>query len=270
MNSLGHLFYTWLRIDGIYDVEFQLQDFYEGSEIRIYGDYNLVSNKDSIVLEVFGVNSGWISIDKTNFTGIVNEEDWDWEGDYSRRYIHTFTDFAGNITQNYSDMPPNYVSVDLATLISSEPISKIRVYYKNTPSDFNYMSRINKVELISTQTVVNTYDTEGSINPLAIIHIEPITVNDVFSNQFAVYIKNTGDTPVTNVEIYSYDNDWIQFNLSPIVYPDAWTIRDQNNPLAVTDNIDPGSNAIVYIRAVNIDSRPHTKDLVVKGICTFS
>jgi hypothetical protein len=166
-------------------------------------------------------------------------------------------------------MPPNYISINLVTTISSEPISKIRVYYKNTPSDFNYMSRINKVELISTQTIVNAYDTAINPIPLSIVQIEPITINDVFSNQFAVYIRNEGDTPVTDVTIYAYDNDWIQFNLDPTMYPDAWTIRTQDNPLIVSSSIDPGNNAIVYVRAVNIDSRPHAKDLVIKGICAL-
>jgi hypothetical protein len=132
------------------------------------------------------------------------------------------------------------------------------------------MSRINKVELLTTQTIVNAYDSALSETPLSIIHIEPITVDDVFSNQFAVHIKNMGDTPATGIIIYAYDNDWIQFNLDPTLFPNAWTIRDQNDPLPVASIIEPGMSAIVYIRAVNIDSRPHTKDLVVKGVYSLT
>ena len=84
-----------------------------------------------------------------------------------------------------------------------------------------------------------------------------------------MYIRNDGDTPATNVVIYAYDNDWIQFNLNPTLYPDNWTIRDQSNPYPVINSLNPGSSTTVYVRAVNIDSRPHNKDLVVKGIYTF-
>jgi hypothetical protein len=271
MNQLGHIFYTWLRIDGQYDIEFQLQDFYDGSEIRIYGDYTLLQNKNNIILQVFGINSGWVTINSSNYTTVTNEIGWDWDGDYSRRYVHMFIDSMGNTAYNYSELPPNYVSVNLvAGMGGSEPISKIRVAYKNVPEDYNYMSRINKVELISDQNIVDAYDTDVSLTPLSIVHIEPITIDDEFSNQFAVHIKNTGDHPATNVMVYAYGNTWIQFNVNPTLYPDGWTIRNETNPFIVSETINPGLSAVVYIRAVNIDSKPHSTDLVVKGVYAFA
>jgi len=271
MNQLGHILYTWLRIDGVYDVDFQLQDFYDGSEIRIYGDYTLIQNDLNIVVQVFGVTSGWVTIPNTSYSTVINETGWDWDGDYTRRYVHMFIDAQGNVAHKYATLPPNYVSVNLLTgLPSQQPISNIRIYYKNTPSNSNYVSHINQVELISNQTIVDSYDTALGTVPLAIVHMEPLTINDEYSNQFAVYVKNEGDNPATNVVMYAFGNTWIQFNLNPTLTPDAWTIRDENNPFPVATTINPGGSVIVYIRAVNIDERPHSTDLVVRGVYAFA
>ena len=85
-----------------------------------------------------------------------------------------------------------------------------------------------------------------------------------------MHIKNTGDHPATNVTVYAYGNTWIQFNDNPTLHPDAWTIRNELNPFVVAETINPGLSAVVYIRAVNIDSKPHSTDLVVKGVYAFA
>lgn len=270
MNHLGHVFYSWLRIDGKYDVEFQTTDFYDGTEIRIYGDDNLLNNHTGIELQVFTINSGWVDIANTHFTTVANEVGWDWDGEFSRQYVRMFIDQNGDVAYNYSKMPPNYVSVDLEAAIGAHPISKMRIAYKNIPRDYNYVSRINNVELLTDQTTIASYETTNAATPLSIVHIQPITIDDEYSNQFAVYVRNDGDDTATEVQTYAYDNDWLQFNLDPTTYPDQWTIRDQDYPYLITDTLLPGATAVFYIRAVNIDSRPHAKDLVVKGIYTYS
>ena len=270
MNQLGHIFYTWLRIDGIYDVDFELQDFYQGDEIRIYGDYTLIQNVSNLIVQVFGINSGWVTLNTLAYSSVINQISWDWDSDYTRRYVYQFIDQNGNTAYNYSTLPPNYVSINLAAgMGTTEPISNIRVTYRNVPSPSNYVSHINQVQLISDQTIVDSYSTQLSTTPLSIINIQPLVVSDSYSNQFAVFIKNDGDHPATNVVVYMLGNTWLQFNANPTTTPNAWSINDENTPFPVALSIDPGSYAIVYIRAVNIDSNPHTADLVVKGIYAF-
>lgn len=271
INHLGHVFYSWLRINGKYDVEFQLNDFYQGNEIRLYGDYTFLQNWDQAQVSIFDINGNWINIDHLHFTQVTNESGWDWDGQFSRQYVRMFVSTDGIIRYQYSKVPPNYVSIDmLAAMGADRPISKIRVKYQNVPEAYNYMSRINRVEMITDQEIVASYESELATTPLSIIHIDPVNKEDDFSNEFAVFIKNTGSETAKDVQAYVYDNDWVQFNLDPANTPDAWTIRDQNTPFTLVSELPPGGHVILYIRAVNIDSRPHIKDLVVKGIYPYS
>lgn len=268
-NHVGHLFYSWLRIDGEYDVEFQMQDFYQGDEIRIYGDYDYLQNWDNTYVSVFTIGSGWVDLDQSHYTPTINEVDWDWDGAYTRRYIRQFVDASGHVVTQYSKLPPNYLSIDLNAALGGDiPISKIRVKYKNKKRPYNYLTHINRVELITTQTILAGYDSPSSASPLIIVHIQPMTVDENYSNEFGITVKNTGSKPVKDVTTYAWDNDWIQFSLNP-ADPNSWTIRDQDNPFLITSELSAGGQITFYIRAVNIDLRPHIKDLVIKGIYAY-
>jgi len=245
INHLGHLFYSWLRIDGEYDVEYQFNDFYQGSEIRIYGDYTFLQNSENLLIR-------------------------DWDGEYARQYVRMFIDATDNVAYQYSTQPPNYMSVNLfAATGKNRPISKINVSYKNLAKPYNYMSRINKVELMTDQTTLASYDSAPAVTPLSIVHIDPLMVDETYSNEFAVFVKNTGDQTVKDVYAYSFDNTWLQFSLDPGVTT-SWTIRTQKNPFFLASEVLPGNEVIFYIRAVNIDQRPHVQDLVVKGVYPYS
>jgi hypothetical protein len=270
INHLGHVFYSWLRIDGIYDVEFQLNDFYQGTEIRIYGDYTYLQNWDETFISVFDINAGWVELDQAHYTPITNEIGWDWDGEYARQYVRMFIDTTGHVAYQYSTQPPNYLSVDLpAALGNNSPISKIRVTYRNKPKPYNYMSRINKVELVTDQTILASYDDVSNTTPLSIVHIDPLTVDENYSNEFAVFVKNTGDETVKDVYTYAFDNEWLQFTLDPSD-DTSWTIRTQETPFFLAAEILPGDDFVFYIRAVNIDQRPHMQDLVVKGVYPYT
>jgi len=272
MNDLGHIFYSWLRIDGKYDVEYQLEDFYQGDELRIYGDYTFLQNWNNTSVSVYTIDGQWIDVDQSFMTAVTNEIGWDWDGAYERRYRREFVDTTTNdLVVQYSKCPPNYLKVDLQAVFGGDkPISKVRVKYHNKVKPYNYLTHINKVELITYQTTLAGYDSPTSDTPIEIAHIQPIKVDDVYSNALGITIKNTDPAKsVKNVVTYAWDNEWIQFTLDPSD-ANSWTIRDQNNPFFLTDELGANQYMTFYIRAVNIDLRPHLKDLVIKGIYAYS
>jgi len=261
-----------LRIDGKFDVEYQLEDFYQGDELRIYGDYTYLQNWQNTKVSVFTIDGQWKDIDTSYMTAVTNEIGWDWDGAYERRYRREFVDSTTNqLVVQYSKCPPNYLKVDLnAALGANVPISKVRVIYQNTVKPYNYMTHINRVDLITKQEDLAAYDSPSSDTPIEIAHIEPIKVDDVYSNALGITIKNSDTAKsVKNVVVYAWDNNWIQFSMDPSD-SESWTIRDQNNPFFLTEELGPNQYLTFYIRAVNIDLRPHVKDLVIKGIYAYS
>ena len=79
-NHLGHIYYNWIRIDGMYDVEYQLLDFYDVKDARIYTDLEGLNQYDNWELEVFRLNGGW-----TNITTAISDSDhpeWDSQSSY--------------------------------------------------------------------------------------------------------------------------------------------------------------------------------------------
>jgi len=269
MNHVGHLFYSWLRIDGIYDVEFQLDEFVEVEQIRIYGDYNLVENYENLEITFFDIATGWVTVNVGDLTPIVSEIDWDWDGASSRRYIRMFANESGNTTYQYSTQPPNYVLIDLISIFgTSKPMSKVRVYFKNPTKPYNFFSRINKIELLTEQATVAAYDSSSGIVPLDVIYLQPLETHEDYSNAFGVTIKNNNSEPVKKVVAYVFDNDWLQFTLNPDD-DNSWGLKTESIPLEITDELSAGDQIQFYVRAINIDSRPHTKDLVVSGIFPY-
>lgn len=269
INSFGHVFYAWLRIEGKFDVEYQLNDFYQGDEVRIYGDYAFLQQWDNAKVSVFTINNGWVEIDQSNLTPITNETGWDWDSNFMRRYRREFVGATGDIQVQYSKVPPNYLSVDLDSAIGDVPISKIRVFFQNDPKPYNYMSHINRVELITNQVIMAAYDDPNSASPLTIVHIEPLSPEQDYSNEFAIYVRNDGSDTAREVQTYVMNNEWVQFTKDPNDQT-SWTIRDENHPFWLEDELLPGTVTRFYVRAVNIDMRPHLKDLVVKAIYPFS
>jgi hypothetical protein len=264
-NAPGHLFYAWLRINGLFDVEYQLNDFYQVDEVRIYADYTVLQQWQQVEVQVFGIKSGWITIPQDNMTSIINETDWLWDSEYTRQYVKIIPTPEGQLKYSYSKCPPNYIKVDLTSI--GEPISKIRVRYKPLESEVNYIARINKVEAITTQQTLNVYETADSTTPLEIIKLEPIQTGQEYSQEFAVYVKNTGDYPVTDVIAYVMDNQWLEMTLDDS-NPDSWIRYNQDNPLQL-GTLNPGDVVKFYIRGVNIDERPHIQDLVVLGVYPY-
>jgi len=269
MNHVGHLHYSWLRIDGEYDVEFQLEEFTRVDQVRVYGDYNLTNNFSNVEIKIFDISNGWVSISGDDIDVVVNEIDWDWDGISTRRYVRTFTTGTGDTGYQYSKIPPNYVVADLTSIFGAPlPISKVRVYYKNPVRPYNFTSRINKVELLTEQDIIAAYDSPESVTPLDVLYLEPLEVGSEYSNVVGVVIKNNNTDPVTQVIAYLHDNDWLQFTLTP-EDDESWGIKTQSSPLAVTNELSSGGQIQFYIRAINIDDKPHTKDLVVRGIYPY-
>jgi len=269
MNHVGHIYYSWLRIDGIYDVEFQLDEFVQVDQIRVYGDYNLLENYENLEISIFDISAGWITINPTNFQPLVNEVDWDWDGIASRRYVKTFVSVNGDATYQYSKQPPNYVLIDLVTVFgNASPISKVRVYYKNPTKPYNFFSRINKIELLTEQDTVAAYDSPSASTPLEVVYLEPLEVGEDYSNALGVVIRNNNSEPVKNVIAYMFDNDWLQFSMTPDDV-ESWGVKTETNPLSVINELSAGDQIQFYVRAINIDNQPHTKDLVVSGVFPY-
>ena len=263
INHLGHVYYAWLRLDGKYDIEFQLQDFYHASEIRIYGDYEFLNQApERLRVQIFTVNGTWIEIPSSDFNVVINEAGWDYEGDYIRRYRREFVNASGDIQVQYSFCPPNYVQVPISPATA---ISKVRVSYSNEPQPYNYVTRINKVEVLTDQTILALYDSPSAPSPMLQVDLEPITIGDDFTAAFAVYVRNNGTTHARDVIAYVYGNKWVQFT-DDVTDPDSWRIADERHPFQVATDIPPGTYVRFYVRGVNIDLRPHINDLVVKGV----
>lgn len=265
-NELGHLFYSWLRIDGYFDVEYQLNKFYAGDEVRIYTDYTGLQQKSQFTVMVFGIKSGWVAIPQDKIESVLNEYDWDWDSEYTRQYVKIVPRPDGQPAFRYTKVPPNYIKADLTWL--NEPISKIRVIFKPLVKETNYIVRINRVELISGQETLEVVDTPDTGNPLEIIKLEPLKHGQDYSLDFAVYVKNKGDKTVKDAIAYVVDNKWLQMTLNN-EDNSSWYRYNQDNPLYLGD-IDPGATVKFYIRAINIDERPHSQDLVVVGIYPYS
>jgi N-acetylneuraminic acid mutarotase len=268
INHLGHVFYSWIRIDGYYDVEFQLQDFYQGDEIRIYCDYDYLQNWENTSIDVFTITNGWQTINQSYMTPHENEVDWDWDGNYTRQFVRIFLDPFGLPKYQYSKCPPNYLSANLVTSINSMPISKIRVQFKNTPRPYNYMTRISKVELITNQTLLAAYESIDAVQPMDVIFIEPLVITEYSSNAFAVTIRNTNDKVLKDVIAYAYNNDWIQFTATPDIET-SWARKTPENPFYVAKSMSEGGDARFYIRGINVSERPQSKDLVIKGVYPY-
>jgi len=264
-NAPGHLFYAWLRIDGLFDVEYQLNDFYQVDEIRVYADYTVINQWQNVDIEVYAIGYGWVKIPKDKFEPIVNEIDWLWDSEYTRQYVRIIPTPSGLPKFQYTKIPPNYIKIDVSYL--GQPISKIRVRYKPIESETNYIARINRVEAISRQEILNAFDTADSNEPLEIIKLEPIKSDQEYSPEFAVFVKNRGDYPVKDVKVWVVDNQWVQMTLDN-TQPDSWVRYHQDNPLNLGD-MNPGDVKKFYIRGMNIDQRPHTQDLVIVGVYPF-
>jgi len=259
INHLGHVYYAWLRLDGVFDVEFQLSDFYDANEVRVYGDYTFLEQASNMEIYVFTVNGTWELLDPASYSVVINEAGWDYEGDYIRRYKREFVSASGDIVTQYSYCPPNYVSAT----ITAPAVSKVRVRFKNEPRPYNYVSRINKVELLTDQDVLAMYDSPGASSPILQVNLEPITTADETTNAFAVYVKNTGTSDVKDVVAYVFGNKWVQFAEDTA---GPWALANEEHPFYVAASIAPGAYARFYVRGVNIDLRPHMDDLVVKGV----
>jgi N-acetylneuraminic acid mutarotase len=269
INHLGHIFYSWLRIDGEYDVEFQLHNFYQGNELRIYCDHTFLMNWTNINVQVLTINSGWRTVPQNCMQSVENEIDWGWDSNYTRRYVRIVIDAFGAPKYQYSKCPPNYLSIDLIEAIGQTPVSHIRVSYKNTPKSYNYLSRINKVELITLQEHLTEYEYEGSTTPVDVLEIESITIDESYSEYVTVALKNTGSETIRDVIAYVFNNDWLQFSATPTV-EDSWIRCNPSLPFNVAASIDSGAYATFYIRGINITDRPQVQDMVIRGVYPFA
>ena len=260
-NHLGHVLYAWVRIDGKLDVQYSMEDFYDAQEIRLYTDYKGLDQKDNFNVDVYSLKKGWVSIPNANFTTYNNEPYWGWDGEYTRRYADEFLADDGTLTQKYSKCPDVYIKIPITAQTSNEPISRVRVRFKPDVSEQNYIVRLNKVEAIDNDDEIEVHDSTTNDTPISMIHIEPVASGTDYSNEFIVNLKNVESNTAKDLMVYLIDNKWLQFSLDG----NTWKKATQTTPFLVAATLDPGAVAQFYIRAMNIDDKPKSSDLVVKA-----
>ena len=277
INEIGHMFYSWLRIYGHFNVEYQLNDYFNVSHIRIYGDYKFLQTAtNNCEIWIFGMKSGWKKIPKDCYNIVVKETDWLWDIEYFRRYVRVKITPNGDLQYEYTKLPNNYLEVNLKEcsnlLQDNEPISKIRVSYKPEIEEYNYIVHINRVELLTDQDSLVAYDNPDNENqPLEIVRFQPIKTKDTHTIAYAVYVRNKSDRTIRNVKVYVYDNKFIQMkhgNENPDE-ENGWYRYNENNPLLLTNELNPNDLVKFYIRGINIDETPHSADVVIIGDKTY-
>jgi len=267
-NHLGHMFYSWVRIDGNFDGEYGLEDFYDAQKIRIYTDYEGVEQISNFNVSVFTLKKGWTTIPSQEYFSVVEHLDYGWDGEYTRRYIRDYLE-RGVLKREYTKLPNIYVDIPISTYTNSEPISKVRVQFSTENKDLNYIVRINKVDVIDSTNEVSIYDNIGGIgNQLEVIMLEPIAVDENYTITFTVAVKNKESFPLNDCYVYMVNNKWVQFSTDLINVP--FTLATEKTPFKFATTIEPGATEFFYIRGINIDNKPHIGDIVIKGFYPYT
>jgi len=264
MNHLGHLFYSWIRIDGTFDIEYQMEEFYNAEKIKIFTDDYGLSQKDRFKVKVFSLTHGWIDIPSSAYNVVIEDPDWYWDGEYLRRYKKQIILPDGSFAYQYTKAPPNYVEIPISSFTGGEPISKFRIFFKPEPKEYNYIVHINNVEAYDLVKEINTYESPYS-GPINIIHLEPLHTNETEGREYIVYIKNDSSKTINNIRTFIYDNStkkrWLLFSLDR----ENWKFGSPNDPLEITRELNPGQITFFYVKPLNIDDNPKKTDLVVIG-----
>lgn len=260
-NHLGHIYYTWIKIDGRFSVEYDMERFYDGKEIRIYGDDEILNQNQRIDIEYYSMNGGWKKItDKSIYQVIRNETDWQWDGEYTRRYIRIVSLPSGGYGKQYTKVPNNYVKIPIPQ--NDIPISSIKVSFVPERRDRNYIARINRIDFVDVDNEVIFIRSMNDDTQVFSIHLEPITTNDQYTQVYIATIKNVSNKVIRNVEVYITGNKEFQFSLDE----NNWNISDEKNPLLVASTLGINGKAQFYIRGINIDNKPKLKKIVVRCI----
>jgi len=263
-NHLGHIYYSWIRIDGYFDVTFITDEFYKTDEIRVYGDVELVSQSDRVKVMVFEMNDGWIELDTNPNVvkeTVIKEPDWIWESDYTRRYYRLIVSPTGDVVKAVTKVPDNYIKYDIRSL-ANRNISRIRVIIDPKDKDVNYVMHLNKIDSYSDTSNIFITRTESDTTPLEILHIQPLNADIKETPTYIAYIRNNAQSAVRNVQLYVVDNVDILLSKDG----NAFDYHDQNNPLLVIDEIPAGGVVPFYFKVVNVFKQPIERYLVVKGI----
>lgn len=260
-NHLGHIYYSWIRIDGYFDVVYNLEKYYDGKEIRIYTDLTGLDISQYNRFDVYyHTLSGWKQADKNTYQRIINETDWDWDGEYTRRYVRLINDGSGNYVKSYTKLPNNYIKIPIPQ--SDIPISAIRVAFKPKPSELSYIVRINRIDLIDTDTELAFVRSLVDDTIQYDIKLEPITSNDEYTTTYLATLMNVSNKVAKNVYVYIKGNREFQFS------PDGntWYIPNEKNPLFLVETLGINGKVQFFIRGMNIDNKPKIKDLIVLAV----
>ena len=262
-NHLGHMFYSWIRIDGEYDVEYSMNDFYDAQKVRIYTDYEGVDQMNNFTVSVFSLKKGWSIIPKTEYFSVMQQTDWGWDGEYTRRYVRDFIS-NGSLSREYTKIPEIYIDVPILSKTAGEPISKVKIKFSTENKEFNYITRINKVDVIDTTNEIVVYDNISGIgSQLDIVHLEPVSVNDDYTITFILGVKNIESYPLNDCYAYMVSNKWLQFSITGA--ENSFVIATEKEPFRFADSIEPNIISHFYVRGLNIDNKPHIGDIVIKG-----
>jgi len=271
-NHLGHMFYSWVRVDGEYDVEFGMEDFYDAQKVRIYTDYEGIEQIDNFSVSVFSLKEGWKEIPSENNFPVVQEQDWGWDGEYARRYVRDLIQ-NGSLVRQYSKKPPIYIDVPIVEQTNGDPISKIRVKFSTDNKEVNYMVRINNIDVIDTSNEIAVYDNnQGSGNRLDVVHLEPVAVNEDRTMTFIIGVQNTESKTLNDCYAYMVDNKWLEFATADSGgdADEDFVLATEKTPLKFADSIAPGVVEYFYVRGMNLDNKPHIGDIVIKGYYPYN
>lgn len=267
-NHLGHMFYSWVRVDGYYDVEYGMEDFYDAQKVRIYTDRLGIEQINNFVVSVFALKGGWKTIPVENYFSVMQQTDWGWDGEYTRRYVRDYME-NGLLTRAYTTLPPIYIDVPITEQTNGEPISKVRVQFSTENKEMNYMVRVNKVDVIDTQSEIAVYDNiGGNGNRLDIVHLEPIAINNDYTITFTIGVQNIESQTLTDCYAYMVNNKWLQFSVTGA--DGTFVLATEKTPFKFATSIAPGVIEHFFVRGMNLDNKPHIGDIVIKGYYPYT
>jgi hypothetical protein len=271
VNHHGHVWYSWVRIRGKLDITYSPNEFYDVDEIRIYTDQYGLAYKDQWKVSIYTNQGQWLEITPDQMETVINDPNWDWDWRFRRYYKIVITD-TGLVAKRYTKVPPNYIKITLKELqddgtynvvITDKPISFIRVQFEVPIEDeTSKVVHLNMVDTIKYKDEVGVVDNPDADEALAIVYMEPLKTTELETPAYKLYVKNLSDQTLYDIKVYIADQKYA-FQLS--LDGETWGNYSADNPLVITDKLEPNETAEFYIKGINIDTMPKEGLLVVIG-----
>ncbi len=234
-NRNNHLMRAWSRKQGELDLSFEFGKYYPCSRIDISVDYDTMAQSGRFIVDAMTAN-GLIS---DTLIPVMEESGYDWDP-FGMRYIKQINLPDGTPTNVTSVRPPYYVRMNLPADTS---LRNVRVRFSPEAMEYNYIARVNHIGIVSPSSNLNLEDGNG---PLSVLYVEPFDHSE--SDVYTVLIRNDhGTDSARNVTVSLAKN----FRVLASIDGNHWYRPTPEDPLVISDVLDPGQSASFYMKAVS-------------------